>query len=105
MAPHLGVDVKADQEPDDAHQDHDTKTLRTRSAMVRPAITADGAIGSERNRSMMPLWRSSASPMAVLTAPNATVEHEDAGHQEVDVVAARHCRWRRRRRSGTSTRR
>jgi len=50
-----------------------TKTSRTRSAMVRPAITAERAIGSERNRSIRPLWRSSANPMAVFTAPKATV--------------------------------
>ena len=41
--------------------------------MVRPASTAERAIGSERKRSMRPLWRSSASPMAVFTAPKATV--------------------------------
>ena len=30
-------------------------------------------MGSERNRSMMPFCRSSASPMEVMAAPNATV--------------------------------
>jgi hypothetical protein len=49
------------------------KTLRTRSASVRPASTADRAIGSERKRSMSPLFRSSASPIPVWIAPNATV--------------------------------
>ena len=50
-----------------------TKTLRTRSAVVRPTSTAERAIGSERNRSMRPVCMSSASPMAVDTAPNITV--------------------------------
>jgi len=44
-------------------------TLRTRSASVRPASTADRAIGSERNRSMRPLCRSSASPGYVVDVP------------------------------------
>ena len=30
-------------------------------------------MGRERKRSMSPLWRSSARPMEVLTAPNMTV--------------------------------
>ena len=36
---------------------------------MRPASTADRAIGSDRNRSMMPVFRSSASPTAVVVAP------------------------------------
>ncbi len=35
------------------------------SAAVRPASTAERAIGSERNRSMMPFCRSSARPTPV----------------------------------------
>ena len=50
-----------------------TKTFRAASARVRPASTADRAIGSERKRSMRPVFRSVASPMAVFMAPNATV--------------------------------
>ena len=50
-----------------------TKTLRTRSAVVRPVRTADRAMGRARNRSMSPFWRSSARPMLVLTDPKATV--------------------------------
>ena len=50
-----------------------TTTLRHRSAVVRPASTADRAMGSDRNRSMSPFCRSSASPMLVLTEPNITV--------------------------------
>ena len=50
-----------------------TKTLRTKSADVRPASTADRAIGRARNRSIKPFWRSSARPTLVLTAPNMTV--------------------------------
>src|SRR5512144_1750659 len=47
--------------------------LPTVSATVRPASTADRAIGSDRNRSMMPFCRSSASPTAVTPDANATV--------------------------------
>ena len=43
------------------------------SAKVRPASTAERAIGSERNRSIRPLLRSSASPSAVTKPPNAIV--------------------------------
>jgi hypothetical protein len=48
-------------------------TLRVRSDKVRPARTDQRAMGSARNRSMSPRWRSSAIPTAVLTAPKATV--------------------------------
>ena len=41
--------------------------------MLRPASTAVRDIGSARNRSMSPFWRSSASPIAVDTAPKHTV--------------------------------
>ena len=50
-----------------------TKTLRTRSARVRPASTAERAMGSERNRSSSPLLRSVARPMAAPMAPNTVV--------------------------------
>jgi len=50
-----------------------TKTLRQRSARVRPASTAERAMGNDRNRSMRPLWRSSARPTPVDTAPKQTV--------------------------------
>ena len=40
---------------------------------MRPASTAMEAIGSDRNRSMMPVLMSSASPIPVETAPNRTV--------------------------------
>jgi hypothetical protein len=43
------------------------------SAVVRPASTAQRAMGNERNRSMRPLPRSSANPMPVVTAPKHTV--------------------------------
>ncbi len=36
--------------------------LMSTSAAVRPNSTADGAIGSDRNRSMIPFCRSSARP-------------------------------------------
>ena len=49
-----------------------TNTLRTRSARVRPARTADRAIGSDRNRSSSPDFRSVARPIAVAIEPNTT---------------------------------
>src|SRR6516225_505556 len=50
-----------------------TNTFRRASARTRPASTAERAMTSDRNRSMSPLWRSSAMPMAVFWAPNSTV--------------------------------
>nr|WP_254126927.1 hypothetical protein [Aquihabitans sp. G128] len=50
-----------------------TPALRSRSAPVRPASTDMRTMGSERNRSMMPLPMSSARPMAVEVAPNTTI--------------------------------
>src|SRR5215207_3944477 len=50
-----------------------TKKFRTRSASVRPTSTAERAIGSDRNRSMSPLLRSSASPTPVVSEPNTIV--------------------------------
>ena len=50
-----------------------TRMLLTTSDSVRPVSTADGDIGSERNRSMIPFWTSSASPAPVLVAPKITV--------------------------------
>ena len=41
----------------------------TRSEVARPASIADRAIGSERNRSTSPDFRSSAIPIAVVVAP------------------------------------
>ena len=52
---------------------------------MRPTSTAERAIGSERNRSIRPLLRSSASPTPVVSAPNTIVCTKIAGHQEVDV--------------------
>ncbi len=46
-------------------------TLVTTSAAVRPASTADRAMGSERKRSIRPLLRSSLSPIAVMKPPKA----------------------------------
>ena len=50
-----------------------TNALRARSAKVRPASTAERAIGRDRNRSMTPLDRSSVSPSAVWPAPNVEI--------------------------------
>ena len=47
--------------------------LVTMSARVRPASTAARAIGSERKRSIRPLWTSSLSPSAVTKPPKAIV--------------------------------
>ena len=46
--------------------------LRTRSATVRPASTAERAIGMDRNRSTTPRVRSSFRPTAVCEAPKVT---------------------------------
>ena len=43
------------------------------SANVRPASTAERAMGSERKRSIRPLLRSSDRPIAVTKPPNAMV--------------------------------
>ena len=43
----------------------------TTSDSVRPPSTAARAIGSERKRSIRPLWRSSLSPSAVTNPPKA----------------------------------
>lgn len=50
-----------------------TATSRTRSDRLRPTSTAERAIGRDRNRSISPLCRSSARPMAVFIPPKATV--------------------------------
>ena len=63
-----------------------TKTLRTRSAKVRPASTAERAIGNDRNRSIKPLCRSSASADAGLDRSEHDRLREHSGHQVVDVV-------------------
>ena len=48
-------------------------TLMAMSLTVRPTSTADRDIGSDRNRSMMPFWMSSAIPAPVVVAPKITV--------------------------------
>ena len=50
-----------------------TKTLRAEVGDVRPASTAERAMGSERKRSSRPLCTSAARPTAVLVAPNTAV--------------------------------
>lgn len=50
-----------------------TITLVTTSEDVRPTSTADWAMGSERNRSMIPFCMSSANPAPVMVAPKMTV--------------------------------
>ena len=48
----------------------DDHAVRTMSAVTRPATTAERAIGSDRNRSMRPLWKSAFNPTAVCVVPN-----------------------------------
>ena len=60
-----------------------------RSASVRPASTAERAIGSERKRSMRPLLQVVGEPDAGDEAAERDRLDEDARHQEVDVVVAR----------------
>ena len=50
-----------------------TKTLRTTSAEVLPASTAERAIGSAWKRSSRPLFTSAARPTAVPIAPNTAI--------------------------------
>ena len=50
-----------------------TMTLLRTSESVRPKSTADGDIGRDRKRSMIPFWMSSASAVPVIVAPNRTV--------------------------------
>ena len=50
-----------------------TKKLRTVSEIVRPAKTAERAMGRERKRSTMPWVTSSAKPTPVIMAPKTTV--------------------------------
>ena len=50
-----------------------TKTFRVRSLTERPTRTAEGDIGSDRNRSMIPLFKSVAIPIAVTMAPKTAV--------------------------------
>src|SRR5690348_11140605 len=45
------------------------RALVTTSASVRPASTAGRVMGSERKRSISPLWRSSFNPSAVTNPP------------------------------------
>src|SRR5207245_3371594 len=47
--------------------------LKPMSLVVRPTRTAERAIGNDRNRSMIPLVMSSASPTPVKVEPKMTV--------------------------------
>ena len=48
-------------------------TIRAPSASIRPLITADRAMGRDRNRSMTPRWKSTFRAMAVVNGRNATL--------------------------------
>jgi hypothetical protein len=54
-------------------------TLRMRSVSDRPVRTAERAMGRLRNRSIIPLLRSSAMPMAEVIAPTRAVIRKIAG--------------------------
>ena len=64
--------TKADEEADAGDDDEHDDVAHSRRGFV-PASTAMRAMGSARNRSMRPLCRSSARPMAVPTAPKIVV--------------------------------
>jgi hypothetical protein len=55
------------------------KTLRLRSATVRPARTAARDIGRLRKRSIIPLFMSSARPIEVVMPPIRTASTKIAG--------------------------
>ena len=57
------------QVADHDHEEHEHRVLPDVGRRSGPTSTAERAIGSERNRSMMPFFRSSASPTAVVVAP------------------------------------
>jgi hypothetical protein len=56
-----------------------TNRLRNASAAVRPARTAERVTGSARNRSIMPVARSSAMATPVWEAPNAMASTQMPG--------------------------
>jgi len=58
-----------------------TSRLRTASARARPASAAERAIGRARNRSSMPVVRSSATATPVCEAPNARVSTKMPGNR------------------------
>ena len=84
-----------------------TRTLLTTSVRVRPVSTADGDIGSDRNRSMMPFLMSSARPAPGDGGAEDDGLGEDAGDEELAVAlppaGRRRSRRRRRRRTAART--
>jgi len=56
-----------------------TRTLPMMSVSDRPVRTAERAIGRLRRRSMIPLFRSSAIPIAEVMAPTSTAMRKIAG--------------------------
>ena len=73
QAEHARVHAEADEEADRRPSGTSTNTLRDEVGERAPASTAERAIGSDRNRSIRPLCRSSARPTPVWIAPNTTV--------------------------------
>ena len=84
-----GVDRPADDEAATASARSGCRRCRRRPTAIRPISTAERAIGSERNRSMMPLPMSSAMPIAVVAGGEHDRLGEDPGHQELAVDSVR----------------
>ena len=74
-----------------------TKRLRTASAAILPTRTAEEAIGKERNRSIMPVARSSAMATPVCDAPNpmasGVLQHEGAEKSAHETITAEQEKW------------
>ncbi len=49
------------------------QAIRTPSARIRPPMTAERAIGNERNRSITPRWKSTLSAIAVVNGRKQTL--------------------------------
>ena len=82
---------KPTMKPDDEHRSTSAIMFVATSASVRPASTAERAIGSERKRSIRPLLQVLGEPERGGEAAEGDRLDDDPGHQEVDVVVARAC--------------
>ena len=80
---------EADDHADDDHHRERRARWSTMSASVRPASTAERAIGSERKRSIRPLLEVLGEPERRDEAAEGHRLDDDPRNQEVDVVVAR----------------